>query len=101
MEHFLHAANSDAWWYGAHSTRPCCYPAVHAVPYPPLPVAAAAAGAGRLHDWVVQVREDIAQSFIPRKDDVTEDYWEWLRWRLGQVCLLFMEDRGCIGGWGT
>jgi hypothetical protein len=50
---------------------------------------------------VVQVREDIAQSFIPRKDDVTEDYWEWLRWRLGQVCLLFMEDRGCIGGWGT
>jgi hypothetical protein len=32
----------------------------------------------RLHD-------SIASSFLPRKQDVTEDYWEWLKWRLGQV----------------
>ncbi len=42
---------------------------------------------GRIHDFFAQLRDNISQSFLPRKEDVTSDYWEWLRWRLGQVCL--------------
>jgi hypothetical protein len=41
--------------------------------------------AGRLQDYIGQLQENIQQSFMPRKEDVTDDYWEWLRWRLGQV----------------
>lgn len=41
--------------------------------------------AGRLQDLLGQLHENVRRSFIPRKDDVTDDYWEWLRWRLGQV----------------
>jgi hypothetical protein len=32
------------------------------------------------------MQERVRSSFIPRKEDVTEDYWEWLRWRCSQVC---------------
>ncbi|WIA30727.1 hypothetical protein OEZ86_000794 [Tetradesmus obliquus] len=40
--------------------------------------------AGRLHDSIARMQERVRSSFIPRKEDVTEDYWEWLRWRCGQ-----------------
>lgn len=42
--------------------------------------------AGRLQDFLSGVRQRVRSSFVPRKEDVTDDYWEWLKWRLGQVC---------------
>jgi hypothetical protein len=64
---------------------------------PPQPHANAAgscAGAvlgglsGRLQDFISRLQERVMFSFLPRKEDVTDDYWEWLKWRLGQVCQL-------------
>jgi hypothetical protein len=43
--------------------------------------------AGRLQDSISRMQERVRSSFIPRKEDVTEDYWEWLKWRCGQVCM--------------
>jgi len=48
--------------------------------------------AARLMDQLSQLQRVVAASFLPRRGDVTEDYWEWLRWRLGQV--------RCWGGGG-
>jgi len=45
----------------------------------------AGAPAGRLQDFVTGLHDRIVSSFLPAKQDVTEDYWEWLKWRLGQV----------------
>jgi hypothetical protein len=41
--------------------------------------------AGRLQDLLTRVRERLRDSFLPARDAVTSDYWEWLQWRLGQV----------------
>jgi hypothetical protein len=56
----------------APATRACLYAPTHAA-------------AGRLQDFLSGLHERVWFSFIPRKEDVTEDYWEWLKWRLGQV----------------
>ena len=40
---------------------------------------------GRLQDFFNDLHDNIMSSFLPRKQDVTDDYWEWLKWRLGQV----------------
>lgn len=40
--------------------------------------------AGRLQDFFNGLHDNILSSFLPRKQDVTDDYWEWLKWRLGQ-----------------
>lgn len=49
--------------------------------------------AGRLQDFIIRLHDGIASSFLPRKQDVTEDYWEWLKWRLGQVgpCIVQLQ----------
>jgi hypothetical protein len=44
------------------------------------------------------MQERVRSSFIPRKEDVTEDYWEWLQWRCSQVRTNFMHTiAGRIG----
>eukprot|EP00882_Tetradesmus_deserticola_P029875 GHRQ01033503.1.p1 GENE.GHRQ01033503.1~~GHRQ01033503.1.p1 ORF type:complete len:440 (+),score=220.70 GHRQ01033503.1:535-1854(+) len=40
--------------------------------------------AGRVHDSISRTQERVRSSFIPRQEDVTEDYWEWLKWRCCQ-----------------
>ncbi|KAI8472022.1 MAG: vitamin B6 photo-protection and homoeostasis-domain-containing protein [Monoraphidium minutum] len=40
--------------------------------------------AARLLDHLAGLRRGVAASFLPNRDDVTDDYWAWLRWRLGQ-----------------
>jgi hypothetical protein len=45
------------------------------------------AAAGRLHDFIARLQHDVRSSFIPRTEDVTEDYWEWVKWRCAQVSL--------------
>jgi hypothetical protein len=39
----------------------------------------------RARFWVQEHCNGVRDSFLPRKDDVTDDYWDWLRWRLTQV----------------
>ena len=50
-----------------------------------LPGAVGSYATGRLQDWFTGLHDSIVSSFLPRKQDVTDDYWEWLKWRLGQV----------------
>lgn len=50
-----------------------------------MPCADLAACTGRLQDALSGLHQRVWSSFVPRKEDVTEDYWEWLKWRLGQV----------------
>lgn len=61
-------------------TAQCCFvPLIRVVPVVPTHT-------GRLQDFLTGMHDNIVSSFLPRKQDVTEDYWEWLKWRLGQVC---------------
>lgn len=45
---------------------------------------AAATPAARLADALEGARRALSAAFVPRREDVTPDYWEWLKWRLGQ-----------------
>lgn len=49
-------------------------------PCPPPPA--------RAVEYLSASRRALAASFLPRREDVTGDYWAWLPWRLGQA-------RGC------
>jgi hypothetical protein len=64
----------------------CCCPALRC------------ACAGRLQDFITGMHDSIVRSFLPRQQDVTEDYWEWLKWRLGQVGVTRQDrSRTCQG----
>jgi hypothetical protein len=53
-----------------------------------------------LQDFITGLHDNIASSFLPREQDVTEDYWEWLKWRLGQVgtCADLAHQQGSDSG---
>ncbi|GBF91115.1 hypothetical protein Rsub_04784 [Raphidocelis subcapitata] len=40
--------------------------------------------AARLLEHLSELQRGVAASFLPRPEDVTEDYWPWFKWRLGQ-----------------
>ncbi|GIL56589.1 hypothetical protein Vafri_11930 [Volvox africanus] len=39
---------------------------------------------GRLRNWFQGLQRQLKEAFLPDPQDVTPDYWEWLRWRLTQ-----------------
>ena len=48
---------------------------------------------GGLRRMVLSIQDRLHKAFIPNKKDVTDDYWEWLKWRLVQVRV------GGVGGY--
>lgn len=40
--------------------------------------------AGAARRWMLVMQDRLHKAFVPNRKDVTDDYWEWLHWRLVQ-----------------